>query len=83
MPLFRKQTKDRNREITLCPRCKKPISRQAHNVSGWLSNPIYKCNECGYSGIFHIVAELDESGNLKEPKDLELDDIVAEEESTE
>lgn len=66
------------KEIALCPRCKKPISRQAHNVSGWLSNPIYKCNECGYSGTFHIVAELDDEGNIKAPDDLNIDEFVDE-----
>ncbi len=40
--------------IRLCPRCKKPMSRPASNVSGWFAPDEFTCNNCGYMGHFFI-----------------------------
>ncbi|MBD3351388.1 MAG: hypothetical protein GF364_07865 [Candidatus Lokiarchaeota archaeon] len=65
--MFFRNHKKKKKEIPLCPKCKKPISKQAFNISGWLSNPSYECLHCGYVGPFYVVAEVqtEENGDKK------------------
>jgi predicted RNA-binding Zn-ribbon protein involved in translation (DUF1610 family) len=60
-------------EIQLCPKCMKPTLRNAFNVSGWLSNPVYKCSNCGYTGAFYFAYDSKENGeNSDESKTSDL-----------
>lgn len=63
LKIWRKKKKGTS-EIQLCPKCMKPTLRSAFNVSGWLSNPMYKCSDpnCAYIGAFYFVYDSDENG---------------------
>lgn len=63
LKIWRKKKKGTS-EIQLCPKCMKPTLRSAFNVSGWLSNPMYKCSnpDCEYIGAFYFVYDSDENG---------------------
>ena len=68
---IRRKKKD-TPEIQLCPKCMKPTLRSAFNVSGWLSNPVYKCTNCGYQGAFYFVYDSEENG--ENPDESEITD---------
>ena len=56
----------KKRAVRLCPRCKKPMSHPAFNVSGFMAPRQYTCLNCGYTGALFIDVNLDEV----DPEDL-------------
>ncbi len=52
--------KKKEQFIRLCPRCKKPMTRPASNVSGWFGPKEFACDHCGYTGHFFIEVDPNE-----------------------
>lgn len=51
--------KREDREMRLCPKCKRPTLVQATSVSGWLDASMFTCKDasCGYTGRFFITID--------------------------
>jgi uncharacterized protein YbaR (Trm112 family) len=48
-----------NLEIMLCPKCRQPSLKQASNISGWMTQPMYHCQnkQCGYQGSLYVTID--------------------------
>ncbi|OLS14056.1 MAG: hypothetical protein RBG13Loki_2234 [Promethearchaeota archaeon CR_4] len=89
MGLFKRKTlqsagkKKKEKPIRLCPRCMKPMSRPAFNLSGWGTPKDFTCYHCGYSGHFFVEVDpsevdLQKLDDIKEgrqpPDEMELEE---------
>lgn len=70
--LAKKEKAKKTKEVPICPKCMKPTLKQAFNVSGWMTNPVYECTNCDYVGSFYLTIDPNSIKDIKKEENPDL-----------